>query len=93
LAFKPDIDDLRESPALDIAHGLAQKYANQVILVEPNIDELPKKFVDCQVELSNVELAFEQANVLVMLVDHKEFRSMKPSLKNNQRLFDAKGIW
>lgn len=93
LAFKPDIDDLRESPALDIAHALAQKYTDRVMLVEPNIDQLPKKFADCRVELSDVEQALEHANVLVMLVDHKEFRSLKPTLKSNQRLFDAKGIW
>lgn len=93
LAFKPDIDDLRESPALGIAQALAEKFPNQVTVVEPNIQTLPSKFNADQVTLSGLDEAVESANILVMLVDHKEFKSIRPTLKDHQRIFDAKGIW
>lgn len=93
LAFKPDIDDLRESPALEIAHSLIKKYPKQVIVVEPNIEELPKKLENGFTTLAKIDDAVATANVLVMLVDHKEFKETTLSLKDGQRLFDAKGIW
>lgn len=93
LAFKPDIDDLRESPALEITHALAQKYPGQVVAVEPNIQHLPKELKDVQIELTTVEQAIEIADILLVLVDHKEFRQMNPDLNKNQVLVDTKGIW
>ena len=43
LAFKPNIDDLRESPAMGIAQEIAQWHAGETLVVEPNIHQLPKK--------------------------------------------------
>ena len=66
LAFKPDIDDLRESPAVHIAEALlAQGY--DVVAVEPNIESH-----DSFVVLS-LEKALEVADVLVVLVKHRQF--------------------
>lgn len=93
LAFKPDIDDLRESPALEITHGLAKKYVGQIIAVEPNIEALPTSLSEADVILGNLEDTVENADVIVVLVDHKQFKAMKPTLKDDQRIFDAKGIW
>lgn len=93
LAFKPDIDDLRESPALGITLALAKKYPGQIIAVEPNVDEVPAKLRAANGELVSYEHALQQAHVLVLLVDHAEFKNSKPTLSANQRLVDAKGIW
>lgn len=74
LAFKPDIDDLRESPAKYIAQKVLQNANNEeYFVVEPNITE-HKVF-----KLTNYKEAFEKADIVVFLVAHKEFKSLKPS--------------
>lgn len=88
LAFKPDIDDLRESPAMLIAQQLIALHTGPILLVEPNIDALPAKF-NGQILLS-AEQAYSDADIHVLLVDHKVFKSDKPS----RGIFvDTKGIW
>lgn len=93
LAFKPDIDDLRESPALEITMALAKQFQGQVSAVEPNISELPAALAQAGVSLVSLEDALANAHVLVLLVDHREFRETTPQLTATQRLCDAKGIW
>lgn len=93
LAFKPDIDDLRESPALEITLALAKKYPGQVVAVEPNVEQVPAKLLVANVMLVDYKVALEQANVFVLLVDHEEFKLEKPQINSAQCLIDAKGIW
>lgn len=93
LAFKPDIDDLRESPALEITLSLARKYPGQVVAVEPNVDEVPAQLGAAGVNLVSHELALQRSSVLVLLVDHLEFKAAKPTFSAAQRIVDAKGIW
>lgn len=73
LAFKPDIDDLRESPALEITKKLAEQGLN-ILAVEPNIETLPKK-LDGLVELVDVN-ASVNADIKVILVAHKQFKEI-----------------
>jgi UDP-N-acetyl-D-mannosaminuronic acid dehydrogenase len=72
LTFKPDIDDLRESPALAIAEKLAEDLKLPPILVEPNIKSVPAALATC--ELMMAERAIELADLCVILVAHKQFR-------------------
>lgn len=88
LAFKPDIDDLRESPALNITKQIAELHTGNVIAVEPNINELPSKINTLQ--LSTFETAKNTADIHLLLVDHKEF---KDSGIKSSYLIDTKGIW
>lgn len=88
LAFKPDIDDLRESPSMQIAQQIVAMHSGPVLLVEPNISELPAGFES--EALVATDFAFNEANVHVLLVDHKAFKQKKP---NNGQVVDTKGIW
>jgi UDP-N-acetyl-D-mannosaminuronic acid dehydrogenase len=88
LAFKPDIDDLRESPSMQIAQQIVAMHSGRVLLVEPNISELPVEFeLNALVAMDS---ALSEANIHVLLVDHKAFKQQKP---NGGQVVDAKGIW
>lgn len=92
LSFKADIDDLRESPAVQITSLLGQKYKGMVYAVEPNIKELPDDLIRLGVQLVTLEKALSSAQIVVLLVDHSPFRSIKPDLSDIQ-LIDTKGLW
>ncbi len=95
LAFKPDIDDLRESPALSIVTQLADQLSGtQILAVEPNIDSLPASLSEKKnVVLASVDEAIRNADVIVMLVDHKEFKAVDRHLLNGKPIVDTKGLW
>jgi UDP-N-acetyl-D-mannosaminuronic acid dehydrogenase len=88
LAFKPDIDDLRESPAMGITKQIANFHAGTVLAVEPHIEKLP--FILDNLQLTRFDEAAEFADIHLMLVDHKIFKRVKV---NKGILIDTKGIW
>lgn len=92
LAFKPNIDDLRESPAMEIAHQIAQWNSGETLVVEPNIHQLPDSLTtDCT--LVSLDDALAQADVLVMLVDHAPFKAVDASAVQQAWIVDTKGVW
>ena len=95
LAFKPNIDDLRESPALEIAERVAQSYPSaQILAVEPNIAELPSELTNYpNVRLNNYSDSLEASDLVVLLVDHDEFQSYDPTLTANSLVIDTRGQW
>lgn len=93
LAFKPDIDDLRESPALDITSDLASMNIGEILAVEPNIQELPEKLAGKGVELVSLAEALERANVLLVLVDHKPFKALSINDVNTKVVVDTRGLF
>ena len=92
LAFKPDIDDLRESPAVHITRDLAREFPGRVIAAEPNIAVLPASLSEAGVRLTDIAEAL-QADVVLLLVDHREFRAIKPEFAPEQTLIDTRGLW
>lgn len=88
LAFKADIDDLRESPALDIAREISLGHDGETLVVEPNISVLPQGF-SINSKLASLSDA-ATAQISVLLVDHREFKKSPPP---NGVILDFKGIW
>src|SRR5690554_1620443 len=91
LAFKADIDDLRESPALSITLDIARKFPGQVFSVEPHIKKLPAALEQQGVELTSDDVALT-ADVLVFLVDHKEWKGKQFVFESHQKVLDTRGI-
>ena len=93
LAFKADIDDLRESPALQIVETLA-KESFHLLLVEPFITTLPEDFPrGGNAYLVSLEVALQQADIVVGLVDHTCFKKIKRETLKSKTVIDARGIW
>ena len=84
LAFKPDIDDLRESPALYITRELI-KDGLEILAVEPNIKSFD--------EFNIVEYheAIKEADIIVFLVAHKEFKDIQ--IDDNKKIIDFCGVY
>jgi UDP-N-acetyl-D-mannosaminuronic acid dehydrogenase len=94
LAFKPDIDDLRESPALSITLRLPEAVRGATVLaVEPNIEELPPALADAGIELASVEDAIARADIALLLVDHQEFKSLDRARLDGKTVIDTRGTW
>ena len=91
-AFKPNIDDLRESPAMEIAEMIAGWHKGDTVVVEPNIHELPAKLAG-HCTLTTLDDALATADVLVLLVDHKEFKATSGDTVHQQYVVDTKGVW
>ena len=94
LSFKPDIDDMRESPAMSIARAMAQEWRQlKILIVEPNIEEVPRALKEFpNVELATLEQALDEAKLIALLVAHKEFQEIGVSLSVDPRVVDACGI-
>jgi len=93
LSFKPNIDDLRESPALKIAHQINSMNFSKQYLVEPNIDKMPSGFdLECT-ELVDLKMALKDSDVVVLLVDHDLFKDVDLSLLSGKQVIDTRGIW
>ncbi|MBK0004081.1 UDP-N-acetyl-D-mannosamine dehydrogenase [Erwinia sp. S38] len=92
LAFKPDIDDLRESPAMHVTRLIADWHQGSTLVVEPHVHQLPEKLRD-KVTLLALDDALQQADVLVMLVDHRQFKAIRPEAVQQSYIVDTKGVW
>ena len=92
LSFKANIDDLRESPALEITKDLAMLNICTILAVEPNISILPSS-LSGMVDLVSVSEALNHSDICLLLVDHAEFKLVSKSDLENVAIIDTKGIW
>jgi UDP-N-acetyl-D-mannosaminuronic acid dehydrogenase len=91
LAFKPDIDDLRESPAVEIARKVRELCPDaRLLAVEPHIAELPSALDS--MELAHWEEAVAEADIVAVLVGHRHFRAIPPEALANKVLIDVTGV-
>lgn len=92
LAFKPDIDDLRESPAVEVAKKIFS-LGCQVMAVEPNIDQLQENDGESRLDLVGLDDALEQADVVCVLVKHHIFIAAKDEISKHKEIIDAVGLF
>lgn len=93
VAFKANIDDLRESPSLDIAESLAQDENTQILVVEPYIKQLPDGLDSrTNVRLLGLAEALGKADIVVLLVDHDDFRGIDAGALKGKVVIDTRGM-
>jgi UDP-N-acetyl-D-mannosaminuronic acid dehydrogenase len=93
LAFKANVDDLRESPALKVALQLANHYGSRVKIVEPNIKELPAGFGATGAKLVDLDDAIRTCEISIILVDHDQFKMVPLAERRHMAVLDTRGIW
>jgi UDP-N-acetyl-D-mannosaminuronic acid dehydrogenase len=93
LAYKKDVDDLRESPAVEIVRKLAQQNVGDLLVVEPHINRLPPDLADLGLDLHDFDQALERANVVLLLVDHMSFMQVDRDLLKDKFVIDTRGAW
>jgi len=91
LAFKPDIDDLRESPAVEITKQVA-RLGCQVLAVEPNIEALPQKLAQPGLAHAALDDALATADVVCVLVKHRPFIEAVDAIRQVDLKIDAVGL-
>ncbi len=93
LTYKPDVDDLRESPALEIAKALTHDDIAELLVVEPNIKELPESLSEKNVKKVELNDAIERADIVLLLVSHKQFAALDRRKINETIIVDTVGLW
>lgn len=86
LAFKADVDDLRESPAMDIVRHLQKENIGQLLICEPNLKSHP------EFNLISVGDVLKEADIILLLVDHKPFKRITASDLKEKVVIDTRGI-
>lgn len=92
LAFKANVDDLRESPALEIAVQLAEEYGKDLIVCEPHIKQLPPR-LEGKATFETAENAIQNADIVVLLVDHRPFKRLSRRVLDQRVVIDTRGCW
>ncbi len=87
LSFKADVDDLRESPAVEIVRELQRRNVGRLLVVEPHIR------VHAEFELATLENALKQADIVLVLVDHKPFKRVPREALQEKILIDTRGVF
>lgn len=95
LAFKANIDDLRESPAIEIAQAIAESMTGiRINVAEPHIDRLPGSLRrQDNVRLMPLEEAVSRSSLVVVLVDHDAVRALPPEVLAGKLLVDTRGVF
>jgi UDP-N-acetyl-D-mannosaminuronic acid dehydrogenase len=93
LAFKANVDDVRESPALAVARQLTETYGDRISVVEPYLKKLPDDLAEAGARKIELEQALSDAGILILLVDHDSFRRIPADRRSGATFYDTRGIW
>ena len=93
LAYKADVGDLRESPAIAVIERLQETCPGRLLVVEPHVGDLPPGLAaGGRTELASLDQALA-ADVILLLTDHEEFRRVDRTCLAGKRVIDTRGIW
>jgi UDP-N-acetyl-D-mannosaminuronic acid dehydrogenase len=92
LAYKPDVDDLRESPSVDAVKIMVAQGLGEIIVCEPFVDALPGSLAELGVQLADIDSALDKANIVVFLTAHGQFKQIPKALLADKSVFDACGL-
>ena len=93
LAFKANIDDFRESPAMKVAADLAKRFGSRINIIEPYAATLPQEFGGTGARLIDVDTALLECDILITLVDHDAFKAIPLAERAGKMVYDVRGIW
>lgn len=93
LAFKPNIDDFRESPALEIVRELASGHGPRLRIVEPFARKLPDDLERDGALLRTFEEAMAECDIVLVLVDHDAFKQAPAAMREGKIVYDTRGMW
>ena len=91
LAYKPDVDDLRESPSVEVVRLLAQAATGKLLVCEPFVEVLPESLLIEGVELTSSRAAVDAADIVVFLTAHTQFRTLAVDEGGKQQIIDVCG--
>ncbi|MCA8981266.1 MAG: UDP-N-acetyl-D-mannosamine dehydrogenase [Planctomycetes bacterium] len=87
LSFKANVDDLRQSPAVEIVQRLRALDVGELLICEPHIDAHP------ELPLTRLDEALSRANIVLVLVDHKQFARIPREVLHEKILIDTRGLY
>ncbi len=94
LAYKADIDDLRQSPAVTVVRELAAAGIGKILAVEPYVDALPPELAGLDgVAKADLDEALDAATIVVLLADHRAFKEVARERLSGKVIFDSRGAW
>lgn len=93
LSFKANVDDLRESPAVEVCQRVCGDFEGEVLIAEPYIERLPPSFQTFpKTRLETLETCISESDVIVILVDHDEFKQIDWSRWRHKPIIDTRGL-
>ncbi|ESW77769.1 MULTISPECIES: UDP-N-acetyl-D-mannosamine dehydrogenase [unclassified Mesorhizobium] len=93
LSFKPNIDDMRESPAVEVVKLLSKIPNIKIVAAEPNARQLPHELEGSGIMFTDALSAIDQSDIVVLLVDHRQFNLIDPEALKDKKLVDTRGLW
>ncbi|MDF2797822.1 MAG: UDP-glucose dehydrogenase, partial [Devosia sp.] len=95
LTFKANVDDVRESPAIDVVELIASALPEvEIMVADPYVSDLPPKLhSNANLRLVPAGQAVDEADIIVLLVEHDAFKALRHNRHNGKVVYDTRGAW
>ena len=93
LTYKADVEDLRESPSLDIALELSKIFPDNLMVSDPILSKSQKSDLQKKMKLVDFEMGLKNADIIVLLTDHSVFKTISHNDIMQKIVIDTRGMW